>query len=294
MSNTNENITINEKYKDRIFCLLFGREEYKENILSLYNALNDSNYENVDDIEITTIEDALYIKMKNDVSFLIDSYLTLWEQQSTFNPNMPVRGLMYYGNLYNSYIHNRGLNIYRASLIKLPTPKYVVFYNGTTNRDSIEKLRLSDAFMHEDVDHEFEWTATMINLNKGKNEELLEKCKVLADYMVLINKIRVYKKEMGNIKDAVNRAVDECIQEGRLVEFLEKHRGEIMANVLTEFNEEVFVRSMKEEGREEEREVNINILVETLREFGITDGVILQKMMEKYEMSQEEAKGYLE
>ena len=279
MSNTQENVRVNEKYKDRIFCLLFGREEYKENILSLYNALNDSNYDNVDDIEITTIEDALYIKMKNDVSLLIDSYLTLWEQQSTYNPNMPVRGLMYYGNLYNSYIHNRGINIYGSGLVKLPTPKYVVFYNGTANRDSIEKLRLSDAFMQEDVDHEFEWTATMINLNKGKNDTLLEKCKVLADYMVLINKIRVYKKEMGNIKDAVNRAVDECIQEGRLVEFLEKHRGEIMANVLTEFNEEVFVRSMKEEGREEEREVNIAIFVETLREFGIADDVILQKLL---------------
>ena len=261
MSNTQENVRVNEKYKDRIFCLLFGREEYKENILSLYNALNDSNYDNVEDIEITTIEDALYIKMKNDVSLLIDSYLTLWEQQSTYNPNMPVRGLMYYGNLYNSYIHNRGINIYGSSLMKLPTPKYVVFYNGTTNRDSIEKLKLSDAFMQEDVDHEFEWTATMINLNKGKNDALLEKCKVLADYMVLINKIRVYKKEMGNIKDAVNRAVDECIQEGRLVEFLEKHRGEIMANVLTEFNEEAFIKDMKEEGREEAKfEIVINLL----------------------------------
>ena len=265
MNTTQENIIINEKYKDRLFCMLFGKEEYKENILSLYNALNDSHYDNVDDIEITTIEDALYIKMKNDVSFLVDSYLTLWEQQSTFNPNMPVRGLMYYGNLYNSYIHNRGLNIYRASLVKLPTPKYVVFYNGTTNREPIEKLRLSDAFMQEDVDQEFEWTATMINLNKGKNDALLEKCKVLSDYMTLINKIRVYKKEIGNIKEAVNRAVNECIQEGILVKFLEKHRGEIMANVLTEFNEEVFVRSMKEEGREEGREeakfeIAINLL----------------------------------
>ncbi len=249
MSNTNENITINEKYKDRIFCLLFGREEYKENILSLYNALNNSNHDNVDDIEITTIEDALYIKMKNDVSFLIDSYLTLWEQQSTYNPNMPVRGLMYYGNLYNSYIHDRGLNIYGSTLVKLPTPKYVVFYNGTTNRNSIEKLKLSDAFMQKDESHEFEWTATMINLNIGKNEELLAKCKVLSDYMTLINKIRLYKKEMGNIKESVNRAVNECIHEGILMEFLEKHRGEVMANILTEFNEEVFVRGIREESQ---------------------------------------------
>lgn len=256
MSNTQETVKINEKYKDRIFCLLFGREEYKENILSLYNALNDSHYDNVDDIEITTIEDALYIKMKNDVSFLVDSYLTLWEQQSTFNPNMPVRGLMYYGNLYNSYIHERALSIYGSKLIKLPTPKYVVFYNGTTNRDAIEKLRLSDAFMQEDADHEFEWTATMINLNTGKNEELLAKCKVLSDYMVLINKIRVYKKEMDNIKAATNRAVSECIKAGVLVEFLEKHRGEIMANILTEFDEEAFVKCMKAEGREEGRQEN--------------------------------------
>ncbi len=254
MSNTNENIVINEKHKDKIFCLLFGREENKENILSLYNALNNSNYENTDDIEITTIEDALYIKMKNDVSFLIDSYLSLWEQQSTFNPNMPVRGLMYYGNLYNSYIHDRGINIYGTKLVKLPTPKYVVFYNGTTNRKPIEKLKLSDAFMQEDVNSEFEWTATMINLNVGKNEELLSKCKVLSDYMTLINKIRVYKEKKNNIKEVVNQAVNECIHEGVLTEFLEKHRGDVMANVLTEFNEEVYRKGMQEEAREEGRE----------------------------------------
>ncbi|MBQ8625567.1 MAG: hypothetical protein IJ419_05360, partial [Agathobacter sp.] len=143
MSNTYNTVSINGEYKDKLFCLLFGREEYKDNILSLYNALNNTNYMNTDDIEITTIEDTLYIKMKNDVSFLIDSYLSLWEQQSTFNPNMPIRGLMYYGNLYNSYISDRGLNIYGSSLVKIPTPKYIVFYNGTTNRKPVEKLKLS-------------------------------------------------------------------------------------------------------------------------------------------------------
>ena len=195
MSNTYNTVSINGEYKDKLFCLLFGREEYKDNILSLYNALNNTNYMNTDDIEITTIEDTLYIKMKNDVSFLIDSYLSLWEQQSTFNPNMPIRGLMYYGNLYNSYISDRGLNIYGSSLVKIPTPKYIVFYNGTTNRKPVEKLKLSDAFMQEDESHEFEWTATMVNLNQGKNDELLSKCKVLSDYMTLINKIRIIKRK---------------------------------------------------------------------------------------------------
>ena len=245
MSTTNEYISINEKYKDKIFCLLFGREEYKDNILSLYNALNNTNYSNVDDIEIATIEDTIYIRMKNDVSFLIGSYLSLWEQQSTFNPNMPVRGLMYYGNLYNSYIHDRGLNIYGSSLMKIPTPK----------------------------------------------------CKVLSDYMTLINKIRIYKKEMANIKEAVDRAVNECIEEEILVEFLRKHRGDIMANVLTEFNEEVFVRGIREEGREEGREEArveyIHVMIETLREVGQSEEVIAQKLMEKYGLTIAETENYM-
>lgn len=251
MSNTNDIISINREYKDRLFCLLFGNEENKANILSLYNALNDSNYTNVDDIEITTIEDAVYIKMKNDVSFLIDSYLSLWEQQSTFNPNMPLRGLMYYGNLYNSYIKERGLNIYGSKLVKIPTPKYIVFYNGERNRQAVEKLKLSEAFMQKEVDYEFEWTATMINLNQGKNEELLSKCKVLSDYMTLINKIRIYKRETKKIRDVVDLAIKECIEENVLAEFLKKHRGDIMASCLTEFDEEVFKKGMIEEGREE-------------------------------------------
>ena len=260
MSNINDDISINIKHKDRLFCLLFGREENKHNILSLYNALNDSNYTNTEDIELTIIENAIYMKMKDDVSFLIDSYLSLWEQQSTFNPNMPIRGLMYYGNLYNSYIKERGLNIYGSSIVKLPTPKYIVFYNGTRNRASVEKLKLSDAFIQKELGHEFEWTATMINLNHGKNEELLSKCKVLSDYMTLINKIRLYKRRTDNMKDAVNRAIDECIKEGVLTEFLKKHRGEVMLSCLTEFDEEVYREGLLEEGREEGREeTTINI-----------------------------------
>ena len=251
MSNTNDNISINSKHKDRLFCMLFGREENKYNILSLYNALNNSNYTNCDDIELTMIENAIYMKMKDDVSFLIDSYLSLWEQQSTFNPNMPVRGLMYYGSLYNSYIEERGLNIYGSGLVKLPTPQYVVFYNGTRNRAAVEKLKLSDAFVQEESNGEFEWTATMINLNYGKNEELLSKCKVLSDYMILINKIRRHLKRSTNIKDAIDRAIRECIEEGILAEFLKKHRGEVMLSCLTEFNEEIYRADLLKEGRDE-------------------------------------------
>lgn len=252
MSKTQINISINREYKDRLFIMIFGNNENKKNILSLYNALYDTNHSNEDDVDITTIEDVIYIKMKNDVSLLLDSYLSLWEQQSTFNPNMPIRGLMYFGNLYNSYIKKNELPVYGSTLVKIPTPRYIVFYNGNTNREPIEKLKLSDAFIHEDIHHEFEWTATMINLNKGKNEELLLKCKPLSDYMTLINKINLYKESEVTIEQAVERAINECIEENVLADFLQKHKGDIMCTCLTEFDEKVYRKGLYEEGRTEE------------------------------------------
>jgi len=198
----------------------------------------------------------IYIKMKNDVSLLLDSYLSLWEQQSTFNPNMPVRGLMYYGNLYNSYIKKHELPIYGSILVKIPTPRYIVFYNGNSDREPIEKLKLSDAFIHEDINHEFEWTATMINLNKGQNEELLSKCKPLSDYMTLINKINCYNESEATIEQAVERAINECIEENVLADFLQKHKGDVMNTCLTEFDEKAFQKGCRAEGRVEEATEN--------------------------------------
>lgn len=157
---------------------------------------------------------------------------------------------MYYGNLYNSYIDERCLPIYGSSLVKLPTPKYIVFYNGTDIHEPIEKLKLSDAFMNEDSDHEFEWTATMVNLNKGKNDELLSKCKPLSDYMTLINKINYYKKKIKSLREAIELAINECIEENVLADFLRKHRGDVMSTCLTEFNEEAYRKGLLEEGRE--------------------------------------------
>ena len=246
-----DNVTINTKYKDRLFCLLFGDEGNKENILSLYNALNQTNYTDVSDVEITTIDDVIYIKMKNDVSVLIDSYLSLWEQQSTFNPNMPLRGLMYFGKLYSRYIRGNGINIYGKTFVKIPTPKYVVLYNGAKNRPAVEKLRLSNAFIH-DSQGEFEWTATMLNLNKGKNDALLNSCKVLSDYMELINKIRLYQKTMS-FQNAVNAAIDDCIANDILTNFLIVHRAEVLDVCITEYDEKTFVAGIKQEGIEEER-----------------------------------------
>ena len=203
-----EGTRINKKYKDRLFRLRFGSEEYKEDIMSLYNALNGTSYDNPDDLTITTIDDVIYIRMKNDVSFLLDGNIPLWEQQGSINPNMPVRGLMYFGDLYSQYIKVNKLNIYGKKLQKIPTPQYIVFYNGTEDYAPVTKLKLSDAFINETENGEFEWTATVYNLNRGKNEELLMKCRHLYEYMELINRIRGNQRDGMDIKNSVDAAVD--------------------------------------------------------------------------------------
>ncbi len=188
--------------------------------------------------------------MKNDVSLLIDSHISLWEHQSSFNPNMPLRGFVYYGNLYNKYIEGHGLNIYGSKLIKIPNPKYIVFYNGKEDLEPVIKLKLSDAFINEDKTGEFEWTATMYNLNKGKNDELLSKCKPLADYMELINRIKDNQENGMIIEKAVDRAVVSCIKDGIMAEYLKNHREDVMNSCITEFNEEVYEKGIREEGWE--------------------------------------------
>ena len=223
----------------------------KCNIISLYNALNETEHTQDDIEEITTLDDAIYIKMKNDISFLIDSYLTLWEQQSSDNPNMPLRGLMYFGNLYDKYIDKNSLNIYGSSLVKIPTPKYIVFYNGIKDKPSIVKQKLSDSFINSDDSNDFEWTATVYNLNKGKNDELLKMCKPLSDYMTLINYIREIQEKESSIEEVVDEAVKKCISENILADFLQKHRAEVMDVCITEYNEKVFIDGIHAEGRAE-------------------------------------------
>lgn len=253
----NDTVQVNREYKDRLFVILFGSQEEKKNIISLYNAINGTEYTEDDDVEITTLKDAIYIKMKNDVSLLIDSHIALWEQQSTINPNMPLRGLMYFGNVLDAYVTKRNINIYGKKLIKIPTPQYIVLYNGAQDAPSIQKQKLSDSFLIPDTNGDFEWTATVYNLNKGKNDNLLAKCDALSDYMSLIHKINENKALGLEVEVAVDKAVKWCIENDIMSEFLKLHRAEVMDVCITEYKEEVFVNGIREEGREEGREKEI-------------------------------------
>jgi hypothetical protein len=233
-----------------LFRLIFGDEKNKRNLLVLYNAINSTVYDDVNQFQIMTIDDCIYMGMKNDIGLLIDFWLTLYEQQSTWNPNTPVRGMFYFSGMYEKYIALNKLNTYGSKLIKLPTPQYIVFYNGTDERmdgkDEV-KLRLSDAFSDKSVASEFEWTATVKNINLGRNKELMEKCRPLMEYATLVDKIRRYKDELGDIEVAVNKAVDECIKEGILADFLIGHKAEVMDVCLTEYDEVATMNAFKEE-----------------------------------------------
>lgn len=233
----------NKEYKDRLFRFIFGAEENREYLLSLCNAVADTDYTDADDIEITTLNDVLYVKMKNDISFLLGSQMNLFEHQSSFNPNMPLRGLQYFAELYGTYIKENNINIYNSNLQRIPTPRYMVFYNGTRNQPDIIKLKLSDAFQVSDNTGEFEWTATMLNINYGHNKNLMDKCKPLEEYAEFICIVREYAKKM-NLKKAIDIAISKAENWQCIGNFLSKCRSEVNNMLLTEFDQEAYEKDL--------------------------------------------------
>ncbi len=247
---------INPKHKDRLFCTIFGKEKYKKYALELYNAINGSDYGKLSDLEIITLEDAVYIKMKNDVAYLISGTIAVYEHQSTVNQNMPVRGFMYYGELYSKYLKRNGARIYNSKLVKIPTPQYIVFYNGPEEYPECSKQKLSDAFMHPRDDHEYEFTATVYNINFDKNKDLLESCRPLKGYSFFVDRVRKYSRDMS-MEEAVDKAVRECIEADYLKDVLLEERAAVMLEMLTTFDEKEYEEGLREEGREEGRDIHL-------------------------------------
>ena len=246
--------TDNVQYKDRLFNFLFGSEENKEWTLSLYNAVNGSHYTDSSMIKITTIREVMYLGMHNDVSFLISNEMNLYEQQSTYNPNMPVRLLQYAGNLYEKYFKDNSLNKYGGRLLQLPVPKLVVFYNGKKEQPDEMILKLSDSFP-EGSDADIEVKVRMLNVNVGRNRLLLEACKPLGEYSWLVDEIRKNNttKDEDGMSSAVDRAISDMPDSFVIKSFLELHRTEVKGMLLTEYNEAEAMELFREEGRAEGR-----------------------------------------
>ena len=250
---------INREYKDRLFSFIFGSPERKDWTLSLYNAVNGSSYTNPEDIKIITIDDVLYMSMKNDLALLVTDIANMYEQQSTYNPNMPVRKLMYAARLYDKYIHMNKLNIYSTKQVRLPVPKLVTFYNGKEDKDD-RILELKDAFKTEDgqqvdAESDIQVRVRMININYGKNKELMRACKPLEEYAWFIEEIRRNNKSM-EIEAAVDKALDAMPEDFKLKQLLIANKAEVRQMCITEYNEAETMAQFKEEGREEGKEEN--------------------------------------
>ena len=252
--------TANRQYKDTVFRMLFSE---KENLLSLYNAVTGNAYQNADDLKIVTLENAIYMGMKNDLAFMLETNIYLYEHQSTLNPNIPLRDLIYIGIEYQQYVDDKSL--YSSRLQKIPAPKFMVFYNGTDAVDDRVELRLSNAYEHLAGEPDLELKVLMLNVNEGHNKELMEQCQTLKEYAIYVARVRKYTSEM-NLNDAVARAIDECIKEGILVEFLRKNRSEVKMVSILEYDKEWEEKKLRkaeyEAGRSEGIEIGITASIE--------------------------------
>ena len=288
---------VNRNYKDTVFRMLF---QDRENLLSLYNAVNGTAYEDVDGLMITTLQDAVYMNYKNDVSFVFDFTLSIYEHQSTVNQNMPLRDLIYVSKVLQGQMKDQ--DIYSSRQIKLPTPKFVVFYNGTDEQPEKQTLRLSDAYEKQLEEVELELTVTVYNINYGHNQKLLEACQTLKEYAQYVAAVREYAKEMP-LAEAVESAVDSCIRQGILADFLRKNRAEAIEMSIFEYDEEKHLKSEREiwlaEGIEEGTRLGIekgiaSEIVSMGLECGLSKEQILHRLQTKLNISEQTAKEYFE
>ena len=273
-----------KKHKDTVFRMLYND---REKLLELYNALNGTVYENTGELEICTLENAIYMGFKNDVSFLFDSEMCLYEHQSSFNPNMPLRDLFYISRQLQKYVV--GKTLYSSKLVQIPVPRFVVFYNGTQEQPERRLLRLSDAFEKKVSSPELEVTVTMLNINLGKNRELMEKCKTLREYCMFVECIRKYAEQM-DIGEAVERAVTECIRNDILADFLSAQRAEVIAMSIFEYNEEEEMKKIRADefsvGRENGKaEGKAEFVIELLENLGEIPDSLRERILSESDLS---------
>ena len=262
---------VNRESKDTLFRDIFGSPERKEYALQLYNALAGTSYDDPDDLELNTLDDVIYLNVKNDVSFVVGDEMVLFEHQSTPNPNMPLRGLAYFARLYTAYVDKVEGNMYGTRRIMLPTPRFAVLYSGAAPRPDRETLLLSDSFSGEDP--AVEVVCDVVNVNAGHNPGIAEKCPALAAYARFVELVRVYNSERGmGLPAAVGAAIDECVAEGHLAAYFREKRAEAIDMFLTEYDPERQRALDRRDALEEGREMGVsNVLADLVKKGLLTE-----------------------
>ena len=234
----------NREHKDSVFVDLFYQDETaKKNLLSLYNALHDTNYEDETIIRKVKIDDVLYKNFKNDISCEVNGLVLVFgEHQSTINRNMPLRCLMYVGRAYEQLVDSKAR--YRTTLVKIPTPEFYVFYNGEKEQPLEQVLTLSDAFMNPVGENSVELKVKVININSDKAHGILDKCGILREYSQFISMVRKYSEE----ESAIKKAIKECIEKGILADYLKRKGSEVENMLIAEYSYEEDMQVKLQEG----------------------------------------------
>jgi len=264
-------LTTHRNYKDTVFRMLFSD---RKNLLSLYNAVSGAHYDDPEKLEIVTLENAIYMGMKNDLAFIIDTDLFLYEHQSTYNPNMPLRDLFYISSEYQKLVDKKSL--YSSVLQKIPAPQFIVFYNGTEKEKDSWVNHLSEAFENLSGAPKLELEVLTININEGHNSELMEQCQTLREYAQYVACVRRYAKEF-ELNEAVKLAVDECIRNNILSEFLRANKSEVIAMSIFEYDKEEEERKL----RKAEYEAGVAAGMKDGMKAGVADGISKGKILAK-------------
>lgn len=268
-------IRANRNYKDTLFRMIFREPDA---LLDLYNAINGTTYDDVTKLKVVTLENAIYMNMKNDVAFLIDCRLNLYEQQASLNPNMPLRNLFYVAREYQNLVDDKSL--YASSVIKVPTPNFIVFYNGSSEQPERLEMRLSDLFETSVIEPALELKVTQLNIRIGHNKELMGKCSALKEYSQYVEKVKQYVGLM-DLDKAVEQAVQECIREGILANFLAKNRAEAVSVSIFEYDEEKELALLRQAERETGGLVKLVSMVRKKKEKGLNSEEISQLFEEE-------------
>ena len=235
----------NRRYKDSVFVDLFSEDKTaKANFLSLYNALHGTHLDSSAELKPLKLEQAMYTKLSNDVSCLIDNkIIVLAEHQSTINENMPLRCLQYVARLYEQ-IQDPKAKYYRT-LQKIPIPEFYVFYNGTAKYPVQKTLKLSEAYIAKSEQVPLELTVQVLNINTDKANKILMTCKPLEEYSLFVEAVRRHTaldKEKG-----FESAIKECIQNGILKEYLQRKSREVINMLLAEYDYDTDIAVQREE-----------------------------------------------
>jgi len=282
---------INKKYKDTVFRHLFNINKIW--LLKLVNAILGTNYNDHEAIITVSLEDVLFMNMKNDLCIIVDDTIILIEHQSTINENMPVRMFLYLARIYEKITNKDSKDLYGRRLVELPNPELIVLYNGREDYPAEKILKLSASFKKgkgkkKTVDLEVK----ALNINKGVNPELEHKCKALADYTSFIAKVREYEnycpvKEQDSFEEAIKSAIEYCINNDILKEYLTDYASEVINMLTAEFKLEDALEVARWEGREEgieegkaEGEKKVNYMLKLMKQ-GLSYEEIKKKVEKK-------------